>query len=704
MYPFDESRTWREPNVATAPRRHGRGCVVYIIIGFAFFCTSTSLHAQTDPADIDSLDVEEILFTGNDSFSDDELRSLIATDESSLGFFVWLIGQSEHRYFDFRTMLDDVEVIKKFYRNNGFFEARVAGRYERTEDNSAVQVYFDLDEGRSSYVDSIAYRRLQELPPTVQGAIARAPLLRMGQRYSAPTVQAERARVLEILANNGFPRAFSDSVTVDRKMSNNNVVVKMNFNHGRRLYFGNITEKIEGDDDLNLARQIIYERLDFEKGDIYSRELLLDGETNMNRLGVFSYVSLKPEFPAIDNPVDSLVPMTLGLRPKTRYELAPAAILNNQLRGVTAGGEVSFMMRNVFGGAQSLTTRLSLLGRIPDYADTYISSSQLLFEQPYLFSNRNSLSFSGSYSFVGERDLVTGDILQITLGVKRFFTSRLIGQVVWTYEISEFTGDPTVLLGRGLIYVDTEETINFRNSIRRLSLEDNQTDDLYYPSEGFFWRALVEEAGWFEGLGLPLPQADEEKGIRSTEYVKLEGLVKYFHDFSRNETAIFGMRLRLGSIFRYGKSMEDDLPVPINRRYFAGGATSIRGWQNRELSADPEAGETGSNALLEVSTELRWQLFPRATNALEGLGLVAFVDAGNLWTDINRMRIPEIALALGIGIRFNLPFAPLPVRVDFGIKGYNPASSQYKWFFEKDSIWDDVIRKGVILFGIGHAF
>lgn len=661
------------------------------------------MRAQTAPSYIDSLDIQEIQFTGNDSFADDELRSLITTEESSLGFFVWLIGQSEHRYFDFQTMLDDAEILRKFYRNNGYFEARVAGRYERSEDNTAMQVFFDIEEGRTSYVDSIAYRRLQKLPPTVQGDIARAPLLRVGQRYSARTVQAERVRVLEILANNGFPRGFSDSVTVERKMSNNNVVVKLNFRHGRRLYFGNITEEIEGVDELNLARQIIYERLDFRKGDVFSRELMLEGETNMNRLGVFSYVSLKPDFPAIDNPLDSLVPLTLGLRPKTRFELAPAFILNNQLRGVTTGGEVSFMMRNVFGGAQTLTTRLSMLGRVPDWTDTYLSSSQLLFEQPYLFSNRNSLSFSGSYSFVGERDLVTGDILQIALGVKRFFTSRLVGQVVWTYEISEFVGDPTILLGRGLIHVDTTETINFRNSIRRFSLEDNQTDDLYYPSEGIFWRALVEEAGWLEGLGLPLPQANEEKGIRSTEYVKLEGLVKYFSDLSRNETAIFGARFRLGSIFRYGKSMEDDLPVPINRRYFAGGATSIRGWQNRELSANLDEGETGSNVILEMSTEVRWQMFPRATNWLEGLGLVAFVDAGNLWNDIADMRIPDIAIAMGVGIRFNLPFAPLPLRIDFGIKGYNPASEHHKWFYQKDLL-NEVILKGVILFGIGHAF
>jgi outer membrane protein assembly factor BamA len=258
------------------------------------------------------------------------------------------------------------------------------------------------------------------------------------------------------------------------------------------------------------------------------------------------------------------------------------------------------------------------------------------------------------------------------------------------------------LLGRGLINLDTTETINFRNSIRAVSLEHDRTDDLYNPSEGYSWKGIFEEAGFLEKIGVsPLPQADESKDIRSTEYFKLEGITKYFHDLSKDETTILGLKFRLGGIFRYGKSKEDDLPVPPNRRYYAGGASSIRGWTSRELAADTNALNIGSNVLLEMSSEIRIHLFPDARNWTDAIWVVVFMDAGNLWNEMSEMKLAETAMAFGFGLRYNFFFGP--IRFDFGVKGYNPASEHHRWFFEK-RLMSEVIAKGVFLFGVGHAF
>jgi outer membrane protein assembly factor BamA len=695
-----------------AARHRSVGLLRALCAALLVLCGVVSpVTAQTDPSYFDSVLVADIVILGNESFDDDILLLKLATEESPSSLSIWLFEMmgsrfpfaQEPEYFDFQVFRDDIDALAMFYRNNGFFHATVDGRYERREDENAVDVYYEISEGAPSLIDSIAHRNLTRLPPEVRREIDNAVVLQKGRRYRAEDVQVERNRVVNILANNGFPRATSDSVVVERKLSNNNVVVKMSFRHGRRLYFGEITEEIKGVDELNLARKIIYDRLDFHRGDIYSRAAQFEGETSLNRLGVFSIVAVTPAFPPIENEQDSLVPLTLELTPRKRFELAPAVIVNNQLRGITTGGEVSFLMRNVFGGAQSLMTRFNLLGRLPDYTDTYLASSQLTFEQPYFFSNKNSANITGSYSLVGEKDLATGNILQISVGATRYFSPRLIGQISQAYEISEFSGDPKALLGRGLISLDTTDTINFRNSIRGLSLEYDLTDDLFNPTQGFSAKGIFEEAGYLEKIGVsPLPQADEGQDIRSTEYVKLEGLFRHFHDLSANRTTIFGFKLRLGGIFRYGKSKEDDLPVPPNRRYYAGGASSIRGWTARELAADVSAVNYGSNALLETSMEVRWHLFPDARNWLDGIWAVVFADAGNLWTEFSEITLEETALALGVGLRYNLFFGPL--RVDFGIKGYNPSSEQQKWFYQKDSLWDDVIRKGVILIGIGHAF
>lgn len=665
--------------------------------------------AQTDPSLYDSLQVADVVFEGNGTFSDATLRTLIGTQSTPSGFSVWIYENlgarfplaQEPRYFDYQIFQDDIALLRQYYTNNGFFSSAVNGSYRRNDDNT-IDATFTIVEGEASLIDSVAYRNLQTLPAMIQGEINRAPRLRPGRRYSADEVYSERSRILEILGNNGFPGARLDSITVERKLSNNNVTVKLSFRHGRQLLFGPITEEIRGGDELNLARKIIYDRLEFKTGDIYSLRRQNDAETNLNRLGVFSYVALTPAYPPIENTADSLVPMTLELQARQRFELAPGVIINNQLNGLTTGGEVSFLMRNVFAGAQTLTTRFNLLGRIPNVTGTYIATSQLRFDQPYLFSNRNSGYVSGTYSLVGEEDLADGSILQLMVGAERYLSTRSTAKLSWAYEISEFSGDAKALLGKGFINIDTTETINFRNSIRSFSIEEDGTDDLFNPATGYSLKGILEEAGFFEQEGIsPLPQEDEARGIRSTQYVKIEGIAKLFGDLSRNRTAVLGSRLRIGGIFRFGRSRAEDLPVPPNRRYYAGGASSIRGWTARELAADTAAAFFGSNALIEASVEWRWHLFPAARNWLDGFWFVAFADAGNLWTEFSRIDLAQTAVAFGFGIRYNLFFGP--IRVDFGMKAFNPSSEHHRWFWEKQ-LWGEVVRKGVLQFGIGHAF
>lgn len=668
------------------------------------------LSAQTDPSYYDSVQVADIQFEGNATLSDKDLLPWLSLQESPSGFSVWIyenLGSRfpfavEPRYFDFQAFQSDVSALRQYYKNQGFFSATVKGEYAQDQEDRTIDIVYRIVEGGASLIDSVSYRNLEALPPAVHGEINRSPLLRPGRRYSADEVHAERSRILDILANNGFPLAKVDTVVVEQKLSNGNVVVKMAFQHGRRLYFGPIKEDIKGVDEINLARKIIYDRVEFKSGEIYSRVRQNEGETNLNRLGVFSYVAITPEYPKIENAGDSLVPITLELQPRQRFEIAPGWIINNQLNGLTTGGEVSFLMRNVFAGAQTLTTRFNLLGRIPRMTRTYIATSQLRFDQPYLFSNRNSGYLAGTYSLVGEEDLADGSILQLVLGTERYMSKRSSAKLSWTYEISEFSGDPKALLGKGFINLDTTETINFRNSIRFFSIEKDGTDDLFNPSTGYSLKGILEEAGYFEQIGVsPLPQEDIARDIRSTQYVKVEGIAKYFSDLSRNRTTIVGTKFRIGSIFRFGTSREQDLPVPPNRRYYAGGASSIRGWTARELAADTTAAFFGSNALIEVSAELRWHLFPTAHNWLDGFWFVTFADAGNLWTEFSNIDLSQTALAIGFGIRYNLFFGP--IRVDFGLKAFNPTSEHHRWFWEKQ-LWGEVIRKGVLQFGIGHAF
>ena len=78
--------------------------------------------------------------------------------------------------------------------------------------------------------------------------------------------------------------------------------------------------------------------------------------------------------------------------------------------------------------------------------------------------------------------------------------------------------------------------------------------------------------------------------------------------------------LQLGTIDALG----DSSAVPFFKRYFLGGATSIRGWGRFEVSPLSGFGlPIGGLSMFEGSTEIRKPLFGK-------LGAVGFFDFGNV--------------------------------------------------------------------------
>lgn len=135
----------------------------------------------------------------------------------------------------------------------------------------------------------------------------------------------------------------------------------------------------------------------------------------------------------------------------------------------------------------------------------------------------------------------------------------------------------------------------------------------------------------------------------------------------------------IGIACPYGNSNQ----LPFEKRYFAGGANSVRGWSVRSLGPGTYNGkDKGINFLnqsgdikLDLSLEYRAALFWKFSGA-------AFVDAGNIWTIRQYKDQPggefrfdtfwqQIAVAYGIGLRMDANF--FIVRFDAGMKAIDPA-------------------------------
>lgn len=223
-------------------------------------------------------------------------------------------------------------------------------------------------------------------------------------------------------------------------------------------------------------------------------------------------------------------------------------------------------------------------------------------------------------------------------------------------------------------------------------------------------RASVETAGNLLYAGSKLfgqkKSGDVYKvfGTQYSQFVKAE--VDYGITRNINPRHALAFHVGFGIGFPYGNSRV----LPFEKRFYAGGANSVRGWGARTLGPGSYNSHNSvayfinqcGDISLDLSLEYRAKLFW----VLEGAG---FIDAGNIWTIHDYENQPgglfrfstfwkEIAMAYGIGLR--LDFNYFLLRLDLGVKAYNPASGQERW----PIIHPNWKRDTAFHFSVGYPF
>ncbi|MDP2207320.1 MAG: BamA/TamA family outer membrane protein [Bacteroidota bacterium] len=669
------------------------------------------------------LEVDNIELSGNKFFDDKTILETFITKISPGAFSKFLyniFGEKFGRqteYFFQDVYYSDVERLKQLYHDYGFFDLNAVSSYSYNSDTTAIKIDLKIDENERSYIDSVEYTGIENIDQSVLDAIFLEPKIKSGHPYEKSKINDEATRITEIISNSGYPLVtiLPESSTAIRYLSTNRFKITYAIRPGKKYKFGELSIVVEPPRE-DITNKIITKHLDFKSGELISKNKVISSERNLNRLGLFEAARIEiPEIAA--STVGDLLPISVRVKPRDKHEIAPEVILSDEDNVFNLGLGLGYTNRNFLGDARNFNLRLRFntqsvqewnFGRVFGKYGLKDNSVQgkvdLNFQiiQPYLFTR--TLNGTWTLSLIADKKnfyLVT--LVRNKIGLINQFATYTTGFMEWILERSDVNWiEDTIKTGLSITRLKQEEQPQF-NSILSFTLQRDKTNDLFSPTEGFFHAGSIEESGILQNVFKNI-----QKSLPFTQYYKVTLFGRWYKDLSRTKFNILAVKLKAGYQDKYGESkLNHNISIPLNRRFFAGGSGSVRGWKNRELGSMLQSEiPLGGNFLFEGNTELRinhmrgfgklWIL------NLENLWAVYFLDYGNLWNNFKDVNIKDVAIASGVGIRYDTFVGP--VRFDFGMRVYDPMEIAGKrWFYQK-IFFKEVLYNGVLNFGIGHAF
>ena len=201
---------------------------------------------------------------------------------------------------------------------------------------------------------------------------------------------------------------------------------------------------------------------------------------------------------------------------------------------------------------------------------------------------------------------------------------------------ADYANDNERILENGQV-VRHRRKLALLTGLARLSLD--RSNDPLDPTQGWKIDGRVEPT-----LGT---------GDTTLVYAKTEGQVSGYLPFGPSASTVLAGRAHIGVLL----SASPDPDILASRRFYAGGAGSIRGYAYQAVGPRfPDNSPIGGESLWETSVELRQRIGAR-------WGAVAFLDAGT----VSAQKYPDFktySAGAGIGLRYNLGFAP--IRADIG--------------------------------------
>jgi len=558
--------------------------------------------------------------------------------------FEYMVGPTRERYsklekrlpFVAADMEEGTHLVDRFYIADGFLDAVVdPPRYSFQEQSSDVDVVVPVHEGGQYFFGSVSFSG-----QTVYGAEAlRGQIIDLLQRpYTEVRVADIPRRLQAYFKARGYYDVKVEATGAPEEAVNGRVPVEITISPGPVYHFDGVT--VNG--LTRLHPSFVTKRFTRLSGKTYSPDVLDERFRTLMKTGQFNLLQIKPV------PVDgNLLRLDISAEEAKSKEFG-FWVGYDTYEGALAGVQVGD--RDLFGYGRPVTASIEVSQR--SYKGEILYQDPFFLDTDFVFTARAAAL---TFDYDGYTKFELGGRFELSRKITKYDEAALTLSVRHV-KITDSQIKPEFLLGPSGYLVNT---IGLTNTL-------DVRESPYVNPRGFLIGNTVEVASSALGSDIEFIRGTMRVGYYlpfgpkplTPGVVVDESTGTPFQRWFRQSSIAFGARAGIIHSLTTSGSAEATA-IPIDERFFNGGATTVRSFGERDLGPHDNHGHpVGGEFFTVFNAEYTFPIFGELQGAI-------FTDAGNLLPTSEDIGLSDMRYAIGAGLRYKLPVGP--IRLDYGI-------------------------------------